>query len=80
MVIKITLVAQTGVVKVLSPPQAIRYSALAFLFLYFEIVNGFSQVSKLPRLFTKVEFKFSGRSFEFSFYKLNEYKNIICDF
>ena len=65
---------------VLSPPQAIRYSALAILFLSFETVNGFSLLSKLSRVFTKVVFKFAVRSFEFSFYKLSDYKNIICAF
>ena len=77
MVIKITLVAQTGVVKVLSPPQAIRYSARAFLFLSFEIVNCFSSLSKLLRLFTSTLFEFSKGSFEFSFYKLSDYKIIV---
>jgi len=77
MVIKITLVAQTGVVKVLSPPQAIRYSAPAILFLSFEIVNCLSSMSKLPRLFTNAQFKFHKKSVEFSFYKLSDYKIII---
>ena len=75
--IKITLVAQTGVVKVLSPPQAIRYSAQAILFLSFEIVNCLSPMRKLPRLFTKAQFKFHIKSFEFSFYKLSDYKYIV---
>ena len=77
MVIKITLVAQTGVVNVLSPPQAIRYSAPAILFFSFEIVNYLSLISKHPRLFTKAQFKFHESSFEFSFYKLTDYKIIV---
>ncbi len=51
----------------LSPPQAIRYGKLAFLFLLFKIVNCFSSLSKLPRLFTKTSFKYSRGSFKFLF-------------
>ena len=86
-VIKLRQFKLIGVVMFFSPPQAIRYGALAFLnnfwlffILLFEFVNCFSSISKLPRLFTKVSFKFSRRSFEFSFYKLSDYTNVACDF